>query len=279
VDTKSEISAFLKAHRRALTPKDVGIAPGSRRRLTGLRREEVAVLAGISVEYYTLLERGRLPHATDQVIEAVGRALKLDEADYGYMWTLARGLPKAATPPEITSLESLAGLPKHFHGGAALLITNVHDVIGLNGLARALLAPIMPDGPFNLAREICLNPASRGLWGRWEKAAHDMASMLRMDSAMFPDDPEPQALAEELREACPEFRLAWDNYEAGYRTPEEFTFNHPQAGRIVFDVAPFVSRMRPSCQLVLFFPQPGYEAAMAKLTQIAAATAADCIGV
>jgi transcriptional regulator with XRE-family HTH domain len=275
MDPRAEIRAFLRARRAAIAPEQVGFGPrGSRRRVKGLRREEVAQLAGISVEYYALLERGRLPNASDTVIAALAEALRLDQSDRHYLWTLARGSWPPA-PVIASSLRQYAAVADQLTAIPAFVMDHRQDMLAMNDVATVLFAPVMPAPPlpFNLAREACLGAAAREFFGDWEETVRHMASMLRTDTAHVPGDPECLAVAEDLRAASPEFRAAWDLFEVGYPPLRELTFRHPEAGPLTVEVV-LAATQTPGASLVFHLPAPGSEAAIARLAVIAAAATA-----
>jgi transcriptional regulator with XRE-family HTH domain len=270
VDRRAEAREFLCSRRAAVDPSDVGIsARPARRRVQGLRREEVAVLAGISVDYYILLERGSLDMASDQVLEALARALRLDQADTAHLWSLARGPrlpdPKAAIPGYYFDLvQRLGDLP-------GCLIDYRQHVVAWNAMWLELHRPLVGDPPesVDMARAIC-SEAGRAFFATWPDRVREVAAMLRTDIVRFPDDPWCAALARELAESCPEFRLAWEQCPAGYRPPVSHAFLHPAVGLVETDLAAMRIPEVAGATFAVFMPKPGVsEAAYRRLADLA----------
>jgi transcriptional regulator with XRE-family HTH domain len=186
VDNRDEVRAFLSSRRAKVTPEQAGLAYyGRNRRVPGLRRSEVADLAGVSVEYYAQLERGNLSGVSESVLDALGRALHLNEAEREHLADLARAAgptrrarrrptARQVRPSVARILEGMTEVPAFVENGRL-------DVLAANPLGRALYAPVFADParPSNLARFNFLNPHARTFWGDWERAADDTVAMLR----------------------------------------------------------------------------------------------------
>src|SRR5437868_4754454 len=192
MDTKSEIREFLTSRRARITPDQAGLIAYGPRRVAGLRREEVAVLAGVSAPYYTRLERGEMSGVSEGVLEALARALQLDEAERVHLFDLARAVgpatvrrarpaPKRVRPGVQRLLDAITGAP-------ALLQNQRLDVLAANQLARALYSELFrdPAGAVNHARFTFLNPASRELYPDWERGADDGVALLRAEAGRDP---------------------------------------------------------------------------------------------
>src|SRR5512133_1037087 len=189
VDSRDEVKAFLSSRRAKITPEQAGLAIYSRnRRVPGLRRSEVADLAGVSVEYYAQLERGDLAGVSESVLDALSRALHLNEAEREHLLDLARAAgpaprarrrppPRQVRPNVARILDGMTEVPAFVENGRL-------DVLAANPLARALYAPVFADParPVNLARFNFLNPHARTFWGNWERAADDTVAMLRTEA-------------------------------------------------------------------------------------------------
>jgi transcriptional regulator with XRE-family HTH domain len=187
VDNRSEVRNFLATRRARITPDQAGLPVfGGHRRVPGLRREEVALLAGVSVDYYTRLERGNLNGASDSVLESVARALQLDEAERAHLFDLARASgtapararrrsPRARVRPSVQAiLDAMTGAPAAVRNGRL-------DILATNALGRALYSELYRDPvrPANHARFAFLDPRARDFWVDWERAANDTVGILR----------------------------------------------------------------------------------------------------
>jgi transcriptional regulator with XRE-family HTH domain len=274
MDWRAETKAFLRARRAAVDPSATGVPIRlSRRRVAGLRREEVALLAGISVDYYTLLERGSLNQASDPVVAALARALRLDDADTAHLWLLARRLrhdePASAIP------DYYAELVRRLGELAGCLVNFRHQVLAWNAVWLELHRPLAGDAPqaVDIARLIC-SEAGRAFYVDWPARVWEVAAMLRTDSARFPDDPYCLALVAELLESCPEFRRAWEACAAGYRPAVSHAFQHPAVGLVETERASLRVPGVAGAMLVVFLPKPSSAAAYRHLAESARARTA-----
>jgi transcriptional regulator with XRE-family HTH domain len=219
VDRRKDIQEFLTSRRARLTPEQAGLARfGDRRRVTGLRREEVAMLAGVSMDYYARLERGHLTGASESVLEAVARALQLDEAERQHLLDLARNSeitmsrpprrpkPSAATPrPAVMAiLAGMTGIP-------AYVRTPRMEIVAANELCQALYGGVLDDGrlPLNLARYLFLDPHSRGFFLDWDAVADDLIGALRVQAGRDPRDRALSDLIGELSTRSDDFVARW----------------------------------------------------------------------
>jgi transcriptional regulator with XRE-family HTH domain len=218
VDPRKDIQEFLTSRRARLTPEQAGLASfGERRRVTGLRREEVAMLAGVSMDYYARLERGHLAGASESVLEAVARALQFDEAERQHLLDLARntepGTPRPHRPrpsagglrPAVTViLAGLTGIP-------AYVRTARMEILAANELCQALYGGALDDErlPLNLARYLFLDPHSRGFFLDWDPVADDLTGALRIEAGRDPRDRALSDLIGELSTRSDEFVARW----------------------------------------------------------------------
>lgn len=237
---KAEIKEFLTSRRARLTPGQVGLAlDGTARRVPGLRREEVAELAGISVEYYVILERGDLSTASEQVLARLSDALQFDEAERIYLHNLARASRgtesfPAATQPEPKVTGRIQNILDGFTLGPAWVRNEYMDILATNRSARALYAPIyraLPTRP-NTARHVFLADDARSFWIDADYYADAFAAKLRLESAAQPRDPRLESLVAELTEKSEAFRSRWANAEVSLLTNGIKRFHHPEAGRL-----------------------------------------------
>ncbi|HEU4657515.1 MAG TPA: helix-turn-helix transcriptional regulator [Capillimicrobium sp.] len=278
MDRRGEIREFLISRRARLTPEQAGlrVADGDVRRVPGLRREEVAWLAGVSPEYYTRLERGHLDGASDSVLNAIARALRLDDAERLHLFDLARpGAPTriAASPGPIRP--SVQRTLDAFTGGMALVRNRRWDYLAANALARAVYEEIFDGriGPPNHVRYVFLDDRARAFFDDWPAVAYDTARILRSEAGRDPHDPGPAELIEEMSQASAEFRAVWAQHDVRLPATGRHRFHHPRAGllELVFEAAAL--RADPGLTLLLATADPGSptETALQRL----AATATD----
>lgn len=237
----NELGDFLRARRAAVTPEDAGIPTWGQRRVPGLRREELAQLAGISINYYTRLEQGVSSNASDAIIESLARALRLDDAERAHLYALARpGAAKRRRParPETPSegalrlLESMPGVP-------ALLLGRRNDVLAWNRLGHALLAGHLdvgatgrPDTRPNLLRLLFLDPHTRDLYRRWADEAALAVASLRYTAAQFPDDRLLAELVGDLSIHSAEFARLWARHDVRLCSSGTKLLRHPEIGDV-----------------------------------------------
>jgi transcriptional regulator with XRE-family HTH domain len=237
VDAKDDIREFLISRRAKVTPEDAGLpAYGARRRVTGLRREEVAMLAGISVEYYTRLERGYAGGVSEDVLEGIARSLQLDEAERAHLFDLfrstSRSRPTRRQPghervrPTIQRiLDAMVGIPAYLRNGRL-------DILGANALGQALYSPVFTDltGPANMARFIFLNPDAAEFYDDWEQIANDAVAILRAEAGRDPYDRRLSDLIGELSTRSGEFRVRWAAHNVKFHRTGTKTLHHPVVG-------------------------------------------------
>jgi transcriptional regulator with XRE-family HTH domain len=240
VDNRDEVRDFLTSRRDRLTPRQAGIPLyGGRRRVKGLRREEVAMLAGMSTDYYTRLERGRLEGVSETVLDSLARALQLDEAERSHLFDLAA----STTEPSGGGRSRRAGTgPRVREGVQRILDTiatpayvrnNRTDILAANLMARALYGDVLADdGRFNLARYLFLDPRSQDLFGEWEVVARDCVAALRIEAGRKPYDRKLTDLVGELSTRSDEFRTWWATHNVKIHTTATKTFHHPGVGEL-----------------------------------------------
>ncbi|MGX1887766.1 helix-turn-helix transcriptional regulator [Streptomyces sp. NPDC055287] len=240
MERKSELGEFLRTRRARLRPEDVGLPDyGGRRRVPGLRREELAQLAGVSAGYYTRLEQGQSPNASDAVLDAVSRVLQLDEAERAHLHSLARPLPKTRRRRRPEQLRPSAQiLIDSFRDTPALVIGRYSDVLTWNRAAHALIAGHLPfEAPSqtwqrpNVARLVFLDEHTRELYADWRGKARDTVADLRLTAGRFPDDPELTGLIGELTLKSTEFASLWATHPVHPCVPHQTReFRHPVVG-------------------------------------------------
>jgi transcriptional regulator with XRE-family HTH domain len=235
-DIRAEVREFLSSRRARLTPAQAGLpAYGGNRRVTGLRREEVAMLAGVSVDYYVRLERGNLAGASEGVLDALARTLQLDEAEREHLFDLARAAGPARRPvrlPASSVRPSVRRVLDAITEAPAWVRNARHDILQANLLARALYAPVFDDPrrPVNTTRFAFLNPAARDFWRDYDKVTHDSAAMLRMEAGRNPHDPALIQLIGELSTQSELFRELWASRDVQLHRNGLKRLRHPVVG-------------------------------------------------
>ncbi|GIF26219.1 transcriptional regulator with XRE-family HTH domain [Actinoplanes tereljensis] len=239
MDNRAEVKAFLTSRRARITPEQAGLVSFSRnRRVPGLRRSEVADLAGVSVEYYAQLERGNLAGVSGSVLDALARALQLDEAEQAHLADLARAAGPAGRgrrkPAAGQIRPSVARLLELMTAIPALVNNGRGDVLAANPLARALYAPMFDDParPANHARFAFLNPLARDFWVDWERIAADTVSMMRTEAGRDPYDRDLTDLVGELCTRSEDFRTRWAAHDVRLHRTGVKQFRHPVVGEI-----------------------------------------------
>lgn len=246
---------FLRLRRARVAPADVGLPTGPRRRVGGLRREELAQLAGISVEYYQRLEQGRSGGPSPEVVDALARALGLDEVERAHLRALAapargRRAP-AATRPDAVRPE-LARLLRMLGPVPALVLTDRFDLLAANSLAECLFGR-----PTNLARYLFLDPSSRNRYPEWDEVAASTADGLRLTAGRYPSDRELATLIADLSAASPAFRVHWGRGDVTLRTSGRKVVRHPEVGTLTLHYENFVPVGEPRQRLLTLTPAPG----------------------
>jgi transcriptional regulator with XRE-family HTH domain len=225
---ENALGDFLRARRELVTPAEVGLpAGGGTRRVPGLRREEVASLAGISIEYYLRLERGRDRTPSAQVVDALAEALLLDEESRDYLLTLA-GRREQHGP----------GAQDRVPDGLDLLLSSINvpsvvfnkycDILAANALGRALMPHMVPG--LNLLRSMFIDPAGRELYGDWERSTADAVAHLRAVGGADTDDVRLRSLVGELSVTSERFRRLWARHDVRAARSGTFTFRHARLG-------------------------------------------------
>jgi transcriptional regulator with XRE-family HTH domain len=237
VDNRSEIREFLASRRARITPEQAGLRVfGGTRRVPGLRREEVAMLAGVSVDYYTRLERGNLSGVSESVLEALARALALDEAERAHLFDLARAAGPAARtrrhPKQQQVRPSVQRILDAMTGAPAFVQNGRLDVLATNPLGRALYSETFADPvrPANHARFVFFNSRSHDFYADWERAANDTVAILRSEAGRDPYDRNLSDLIGELSTRSDEFRTRWAAHNVHIHRSGTKHFHHPVVG-------------------------------------------------
>ncbi|MEV0159890.1 helix-turn-helix domain-containing protein [Nonomuraea fuscirosea] len=258
-----ELADFLRRARSKVDPARAGLPPDDRiRRVPGLRREEVALLAGVSTDYYTRLEQGRRITPSDQVIDAVANALDLDDAGRTYLRELF-GATTRTTRRRAPSVQrvrpGLYQLLDSLDGNPALILGRRTDVLAANRLARALFTDFdaMPPRERNYARWMFLDPATRDLFVDWEEHARNCVESLRLDLGANPDDPLARDLLATLSERSGEFRAWWAEHGVYQRTFGSKTLRHPVVGELTVEFETFTMPGDNDQTMFVYTTEPG----------------------
>jgi transcriptional regulator with XRE-family HTH domain len=237
VDTANDIAAFLASRRARVTPEQVGLPTWGPRRVKGLRREEVASLAGVSVEYYKRLERGNASGVSDSVLEALARALQLDDAERAHLFDLARAAnpiaPKRRRPAQQRVRPVVVRILGSISAPAIVRNSRV-DYLAANSLGRALYAPLFDsiEQPANSARFTFLDPAAQEFYVDWERVAKDLVAHLRSEAGRNPYDRGLSDLVGELSTRSDEFRTWWGAHNVRYHRTGTKRLRHPIVGEL-----------------------------------------------
>jgi transcriptional regulator with XRE-family HTH domain len=235
-----ELGAFLHTRRSRLGPRDVGLPARGHRRVPGLRREELALLAGVSPDYYTRLEQGRQPTASPSVLDAVARALRLSAEERSHLYALA-GEPEpsvsAPAAPGDTVDPRVRRVLDVLGDTPAILCGPYVDILTANAAARFLFTDFgaLPPRERNAVRWMLLSPLAREIYrDQWENSAGEMVGMLRLDVGRSPDNPRVAEIVDELLDQSPLFRRLWTEHRVSAWQTDEKTLYHPVAGAMRF---------------------------------------------
>ncbi|MEW2130459.1 helix-turn-helix transcriptional regulator [Streptomyces sp. NPDC005435] len=243
MDNRDAVGAFLRSRRDRITPDRAGLPVYGRRRVPGLRRGEVATLAGVSVEYYTRLERGNLQGVSDSVLDALARALRLDATERMYLYDLARAAgpaPGARARQRRTSATvrpSVARIVTGMPGMPAFVMNNRLDTLASNALGRVLYTEMFADAACggNVARFTFLTSAARRFYVDWERMARFTVGALRVEAGRNPYDRELSQLIGELSARSDEFRVLWGSQDVHVLRDSTKRVNHPLVGDLELD--------------------------------------------
>lgn len=251
----TELGTFLKARRGHVQPSDVGITAQSGRRVSGLRREEVAMLAGVSVDYYTRLEQGRERNPSPAVLNALAGALALDTDLREHLFRLAGLAPTPPTPVRKTVDDSLRELLSSWSHTPALIIDRRLDALAYNELAGALYSGF--ERIDNLVRMTFLDPFGRRFFTDWERATTSCVANLRLALGHTGSVDDVRALVLEVHDASAEFRELWNRHDVRGKTHEAKEFRHPAVGDLVLEYNAFDVRSAPGHQLIVYRASAG----------------------
>jgi transcriptional regulator with XRE-family HTH domain len=273
----NRLGDFLRARREQLSPSAVGLPDAGGRRVPGLRREEVAQMAGVSTDYYIRLEQGRERHPSDQVLECVARALDLDADATHYLFGVAHATPRKrrtvarqqqVSPYLLSMMDGWTDTP-------ALIAGHAKDVLALNPLARMLFGGF--ERADNLVRMVFLDPIAPSFYADWDQVARSSVAGLRAEAGEDPDDPRLTELVGELSVKSAAFRRLWARHEVRAKKGEDKRFRHPQVGALTLHFEAFTVNSAPGQQLMVYLAEPGSPAAdaLALLGTLAASEASE----
>ncbi|GAA3432614.1 helix-turn-helix transcriptional regulator [Kutzneria kofuensis] len=250
-----DLAGFLRTRRSRVDPAAVGIPVDRRRRVEGLRREEVAHLSGVSVDYYVRLEQGRATQPSEQVLDALARVLGLDETEREHLCRLARQRQRRAKAPGGRIRSELLRVLDLVVDAPALIMDHRLDVLAGNRLARLLYGRSIPG--LNTARHLFLEEAERGLYAEWEHCTLDVVGHLRLAAGKYPDDPRLASLIGELAMGSERFRRLWARADVRTRTHGRKTYRHPLVGMLELHQENFVLPDESGMELLVLSAAPG----------------------
>jgi hypothetical protein len=265
-DVRAQVRDFLATRRNRLSPEKSGLPLfGANRRVPGLRREEVALLAGMSVDYYVRLERGNLSGASDSVLEALAHALQLDEAERAHLYDLARasttpaarrpGSASSVRPATLRVLDAMATVPAYVRNGR-------FDILAANQLGRALYAPVFDSplfaerGPVNTAKFCFLDPAAADFWVEWDKAADDSVAFIRSEVGRSPHDRLLTQLVGELTTRSQDFAKRWALHDVKFHRAGIKRLRHPLVGELNLPYEAMDLSADAGLRLNVYTPEP-----------------------
>ncbi|MDQ4491303.1 helix-turn-helix transcriptional regulator [Sinomonas sp. ASV486] len=267
MDNRAEVREFLMSRRAKLTPELAGIPAGPNRRVAGLRRSEVAMAAGVSVEYYAKLERGTIAGASSSVLDSIATALQLDDTERAHLFDLARaadGIPTSgrarrrsdanpATRPSLHwALEAITD-------GVAFVRNAHQDLVATNALGRAFYSPVVGDGGRvpNLARFQFLDPAARDFYPDWDRFAEMCVAVMRAEAGRDPHDRGLQDVVGELSTRSDVFRRLWGAHDVRTHGAGTKRFVHPVVGEVTFAYEELAITAEPGHVLLIYTAEPG----------------------
>ncbi|MCX4097983.1 helix-turn-helix domain-containing protein [Nocardia sp. alder85J] len=263
MDNRSEVREFLRSRRARITPEQADLPRhGTNRRVPGLRREEVALLAGVSIDYYVKLERGNLSGVSDEVLAAIAGALQLDEAEYAHLFDLARAANSRPVPRRRTAATQIRPSLQRFLDavGAPAWIRNERmDFVAANERGRALYSDILasPIRPANTARFVFLDPAARAYYPEWEDVAADIVAVLRSYAGRSPHNRALMDLIGELATRSEEFRTRWAAHNVRFHRTGRKRLHHRIVGELELTYEALELPADPGLTLFAYTAEPG----------------------
>ncbi|KRF34463.1 helix-turn-helix transcriptional regulator [Nocardioides sp. Soil805] len=267
MDQRNEVREFLSTRRAKLTPADVGLPDVGARRVPGLRRGEVAALAGVSVEYYAKLERGSLTGASASVLDAIARALRLDDAERAHLFHLAQAAdgtsemlrPRRRSRRSWTPGPTLSWVLDTITGGPAIVRNGRMDLLATNRLGHAMHASMYERSPGpvpNFARYTFLDEDSHRFYPHWDVAADTCVAILRTEAGRDPRDPQMHDLVGELATRSDDFRRRWSNHDVRVHAAGSKTFHHTAVGDLELAYENVEMLSEPGLSLTIYAAEP-----------------------
>jgi len=265
MDNRAEVREFLTSRRGRVSPEEVGLPAGTNRRVAGLRRSEVATLAGMSVEYYTKLERGSISGASPEVLDSLAKALRLDDAERAHLFDLAHAASPVARPPKRRNLKSWTPHPglqwtlDAITAGPAFVRNGRLDILATNLLARAFYADTfdMPGQPPNIARFTFLDERARDFYPDWDMFAEVTVAILRTEAGRDPHNKELHDLIGELSTRSDEFRRLWVAHDVRHHGSGFKTFRHSIVGEMTLAYEGMSMEAEPDLSITIYSAEPG----------------------
>ncbi|MFI6737580.1 helix-turn-helix transcriptional regulator [Nonomuraea sp. NPDC050451] len=267
MDNRQEVREFLVSRRAKITPEQAGLPSGTNRRVPGLRRSEVAALADVSIEYYSKLERGALAGVSPSVLEAIARALQLDEAERAHLFNLAQTAsrssaivrPRRRPAKQWTPRPSLQWTLDAVTEGPAFVRNGRMDLLAANRLARAFYADVYadPQRPANIARFTFLDPRAHRFYPDWGPAADTCVAILRTEAGRDPHDKELHDLVGELSTRSDEFRRRWGAHNVRHHGSGTKNFHHHIVGDLTLAYEGLEMAAEPGLTLTVYAAEPG----------------------
>ncbi|MFJ3404669.1 helix-turn-helix transcriptional regulator [Promicromonospora sp. NPDC090134] len=267
MDTRNDIREFLTTRRARLTPEQIGLPDfGGRRRVPGLRREEVALVAGMSVEYYVRLERGNATGVSEAVLEGISRALRLDDAERSHLYDLVRAANEGTRPQQRRArsraqrvrpgvrqlLDAMDNVPAFVQNGRL-------DIVAVNRLGQAVFSEmyVQPQRPANFGRFVFLDPRAQGFYRDWDNAAHQTVAILRTEAGRAPHDRDLSDLVGELSTRSDSFRTLWASHDVREHRTGVKAITHPVVGDLDLDFEVMDLSSDRGIQLIAYSAAPG----------------------
>ncbi|WP_425861042.1 helix-turn-helix transcriptional regulator [Arthrobacter sp. TWP1-1] len=264
-DNRDEVREFLSSRRAKVTPEQLGLPAGTNRRVTGLRRSEVATVAGVSIEYYTRMERGAISGASPQVLDSVAKALCLDDAERAHLFDLAHAASPVARPPRRRNSktwvahQSLQWTLDAVTAGPAFVRNGRMDLLAVNDLARAFYKDVydMPGQPPNIARYTFLDERAKSFYPDWGLFAEVTVAILRTEAARDPHNKELHDLIGELSTRSEEFRRRWGAHNVRHHGTGSKKFRHPVVGEVTLAFEGLEMAAEPGLTVTIYAAEPG----------------------
>lgn len=257
MNSDNRLGAFLRARRELVRPEEFGLPGGGRRRVAGLRREEIAMLAGVSADYYVRLEQGRDKHPSEQVVTALARVFSLDDEGTAHLRELARPTAARARPPRRPErvAPGLLRLMEAWSHTPAVVLGRHLDVLAANPLAAAVNGCSVPG--VNQVRMVFLDPRARDVFPNWSQIAADTVASLRATAGTDLDDPRLTELVGELSLKSDEFRRLWARHDVRAKTSGVKQFHNEMVGKLTLAYESFAVNGAPGQLLIAYHAEPG----------------------